>query len=120
MGKSAKNKKRRCCKMEMKTYQPLNCPLCGAELLSEETIRGLTQAIGRRVGVGKSLLFCDECNTRVGLVVVSDAHEWVLFVVAAAFLEDTFDLLIQLRENYCWSIGKIRTVMGKYMPKALS
>lgn len=106
--------------MEMKTYQALNCPLCGAELLSSETIRGLTQAIGRRDGVGKSMVFCDECNTRAGLVVASDAHQWVVFLVAPAFLDDTFGLLIQMRENYGWSIEKIRQTMGMYLPKALS
>lgn len=106
--------------METKTYQPLNCPLCGIELLSTEDLKNLTQAVGEKIGVGKTMLSCEECNTRVGILIVSDAKEWILFVVPTCYLDDGFEMLIQLRENYCWSIDKIRTVMGMYLPKALS
>ena len=106
--------------MEMKTYEPLNCPLCGVELLSTANLRQLTQAVGSKDGVGKTMLLCEQCNTRVGILIVSDSKEWLLFVVPTAYLDDGFEMLIQLRENFCWSIAKIRTVMGTYLPKALS
>lgn len=106
--------------MEMKTYQPLNCPLCGVELLSTEDLRQLAQTVGSKEGVGKTMLFCEECNTRVGILIVSDAKEWLLFVVPTAYLDDGFEMLIQLRENYGWPIEKIKKTMGQYLPKALS
>jgi hypothetical protein len=106
--------------MEMKTYQPLNCPLCGIELLSTENLRNLTQAVGEKVGVGKTMLFCEECNTRIGILIVSDAKEWLLFVVPVAYLDHGFELLIQLRENFGWAIEKIKKTMEQYLPKALS
>jgi hypothetical protein len=115
-----KNEKRRCCNMEMKTYQPLNCPLCGVELLSTEDLKQVVQAVGARDGVGKTVLFCEECNTRSGLLIVSDSHQWVLLVVAPAFLDDTFDILIQLREDYGWSIEQIKAFVGSYFPRAFS
>jgi hypothetical protein len=104
--------------MEMKSYQPLLCPLCGVEVLSTEDLRQLVQAVGKREGVGKTMLFCEGCNTRVGILIVSDTKEWLLFVVPTAYTDDGFEMLIQLRENYCWSIGKIKTVMERYLPKA--
>jgi hypothetical protein len=106
--------------MEMKTYQPLDCPLCGVELLSTEDLRTLTQAVGEKIGVGKTMLFCEECNTRVGILIVSDANEWILFVVPVAYLDHGFGLLIQLRENFGWPIERIKKTMEYYLPKALS
>jgi hypothetical protein len=80
-------------------------------------VRDLTQEVGARDGVGKTVLHCEECNTMVGLLVASDSQDWLLFLIPPLLLDDTFETIIKLREDYGWPVSKINMVLESLIPK---